>query len=159
MALFKTFIFTVLVPGTVTVLIPYWLLTSSRAAPLNPGVFRYFGILVMTVGVAIYLWCAWDFSLAGRGTPAPIDPPKDLVVRGLYRHVRNPMYVGILSILVGEAIFFASTPLFQYAAIAFTFFFLFVLVFEEPMLKHKFGQSYEEYRRKVPRWLPWKFRG
>ena len=159
MILLKTIIFTFIVPGTVTVLIPYWLL-SSRSAPPPPriGIFRYVGVLPILLGASIYLWCAWDFTFAGRGTPAPIDPPKELVARGLYRHVRNPMYVGVLSILFGEALFFESRTLFEYAAIAFIFFYLFVVLYEEPGLEQKFGESYQRYRQTVPRWLPWRIR-
>ena len=159
MILIKTVIFTFVVPGTVTILIPYWLL-SSRSAPMPPqiGIFRYFGVLPILLGVLIYLWCAWDFTFAGRGTPAPIDPPKELVVRGLYHYMRNPMYVGVLSILFGEALFFESGALFEYATITFIFFYLFVVLYEEPVLKQKFGESYHRYRQTVPRWLPWKIR-
>jgi protein-S-isoprenylcysteine O-methyltransferase Ste14 len=154
MVLIKTIIFTFLVPGTVTILVPYWLLSSSTAPPMQLGVFRHFGDLPAFVGAAIYFWCAWDFTFAGRGTPAPIDPPKELVVRGLYRYVRNPMYVGILSILIGEALLFASWRLFEYTAVVFIFFFLFVLLYEEPMLGRKFGESYRRYCKNVPRWIP-----
>jgi protein-S-isoprenylcysteine O-methyltransferase Ste14 len=110
------------------------------------------------IGTAIYFWCAWDFTFAGRGTPAPIDPPKELVVRGLYRYVRNPMYVGILSILLGEALLFASWRLFEYTAVVFIFFFLFVTLYEEPILRQKFGESYRRYCESVPRWIPWRMK-
>src|SRR5882672_5387272 len=105
MILIKTVIFTFVVPGTVTILIPFWLL-SQRPAPmrLQIGVFRYFGVVPILLGTSIYLWCAWDFTFAGRGTPAPIDPPKELVVRGLYKYVRNPMYLGVLSLVLGQAV-------------------------------------------------------
>ena len=153
MTLIKTIIFTFLVPGTVTILVPYWLLSSS-VPPMHLGLFRYFGVLPILIGAAIYFLCAWDFTFAGRGTPAPIDPPKELVVRGLYRYVRNPMYVGILSILLGEALFFASSRMFAYTAVVFTFFLFFVVLYEEPILRHKFGESYRQYCLDVPRWLP-----
>jgi protein-S-isoprenylcysteine O-methyltransferase Ste14 len=153
--LIKTIFFTLLVPGIVTVLVPYWLLSSRSAPPpMQLGVFRYFGWLPILTGAAIYLWCAWDFTYAGRGTPAPIDPPKELVARGLYRHVRNPMYIGILSILLGEALLFASRSLFEYTAVAFSFFFLLVILYEEPILRQKFGESYRQYCESVPRWVP-----
>ena len=159
MILIKTVIFTFVVPGTVTILIPFWLLSQRTAPmPLQIGVFRYLGVVPVLLGSSIYLWCAWDFTFAGRGTPAPIDPPKELVVRGLYRYVRNPMYVGVVSILFGEALFFDSVRLFEYAAIAFSFFYLFVILYEEPVLKQKFGESYERYLQTVPRWLPWRIR-
>ena len=104
MVLLKTIIFTFIVPGSVTILVPYWLLSSRPVPPLELGFFRYFGALPIAIGAAIYCWCAWDFTFAGRGTPAPIDPPKELVLRGLYRYVRNPMYTGILLILPGRGV-------------------------------------------------------
>ena len=158
--LLKTLIFTFLVPGTVTILVPYWLLSSrSPAAPaIQLGIFRYFGLLPILTGATIYVWCAWDFTFAGRGTPAPIDPPKKLVLRGLYHYVRNPMYVGILSILLGEALLFGSARLFEYTAVAFILFFLIIVLYEEPMLRQKFGESYREYCKDVPRWIPWKIK-
>ncbi len=155
MVLIKTIIFTFLLPGTVTVFVPYWLLTSPSAPPpMQLGVFRYGGIVLILIGIAIYSWCAWDFTFTGRGTPAPIDPPKELVVRGLYRYVRNPMYVGILSVLLGEALLFAAWRLFGYAALVFLTFFLVVVLYEEPVLREKFGESYRRYRQSVPRWIP-----
>jgi len=155
MVLLKTVIFTLVVPGTVTVLVPRWLL-SARPAPLpiDLGALRYLGLLPILLGAAIYLWCAWDFTFAGRGTPAPIDPPKELVVRGLYRYVRNPMYLGVISLLFGEAWLFASLSLFQYVAVAFCFFYLFVVLYEEPALRRKFGEAYQKYCEAVPRWFP-----
>ena len=159
MVLIKTIIFSFLVPGTVTVLVPYWLLSSPSAQPpMQLGIFRYFGALPVLIGIAIYSWCAWDFTFAGRGTPAPIDPPKELVVRGLYRYIRNPMYVGILSILLGEALLFASQRLVVYTAVAFIFYFLIVVFYEEPTLRHKFGESYHRYCKSVPRWIPWRIK-
>jgi len=149
----KTLIFTVVVPGTVTVLAPRWLLSSARPVDLPPAL-RFVGWPVLCLGVSVYLWCAWDFAVAGRGTPAPIDPPKTLVARGLYRHVRNPMYLGILSILVAEAFLFRSRALLAYAATVFGFFFMFVVFYEEPALQRQFGGAYERYRRQVPRWIP-----
>ncbi|HEY8185049.1 MAG TPA: isoprenylcysteine carboxylmethyltransferase family protein [Pyrinomonadaceae bacterium] len=155
MVILKTIIFTFLVPGSVTVLIPYWLLSSPSAPPpMQLGVFRYLGVLPILIGAAFYFWCAWDFTFTGRGTPAPIDPPKELVARGLYRYVRNPMYVGVLSILFGEALLFASQRLFVYAGIVFVCFFLFVVLYEEPTLRQRFGESYRQYCRNVPRWIP-----
>lgn len=154
MPLIKTFIFTILVPGTVTVYVPYILLQSSRAGISQIGFLQYFGIVPIAIGVASYLWCAWDFSMRGKGTPAPMDPPKELVAHGLYRYVRNPMYVGVVSIILGEALWFASSRLLAYAAIVFSFFFVFVLIYEEPTLRAKFGESYRRYCRMVPRWIP-----
>jgi protein-S-isoprenylcysteine O-methyltransferase Ste14 len=152
-ALVKTLIFTIVVPGTVTLVVPRWIVASRREADLPPAA-RFVGMPVLALGAAIYLWCAWDFATAGRGTPAPIDPPKELVVRGLYRYVRNPMYLGITSILLGEALFLRARVLLEYAAVVVGLFFLFVLFYEEPALREKFGESYEQYSREVPRWMP-----
>jgi len=152
MALLKTLIFTILVPGTVTILIPRWLLSAEAARPINA--LRFIGVIPIAIGAAIYFWCAWDFATKGQGTPAPIDPPKELVVRGLYRFVRNPMYVGVLSILIGEAALFASSALFGYAAVVFLLFYLFVVLYEEPVLGKQFGDAYRNYCAAVPRWIP-----
>jgi protein-S-isoprenylcysteine O-methyltransferase Ste14 len=108
----------------------------------------------MAIGVAVYFKCAWDFASTGKGTPAPIDPPKRLVARGLYRLVRNPMYVGVLITLVGEAWLFSSWALLAYAAIVITWQHLFVVFYEEPALKRKFGESYSDYLARTPRWIP-----
>jgi protein-S-isoprenylcysteine O-methyltransferase Ste14 len=153
--LVKTLVFTVIVPGTVTVLIPRWLLAAGpeghRAAL---GALHYLGLLPILLGAAGYLRCAWDFATAGRGTPAPLDPPKALVVRGLYRVVRNPMYVAVLLVLFGEALLFGSPRLLGYAVVVLVLFHLFVVAYEEPTLRRAFGPSYDEYRAAVPRWLP-----
>jgi len=155
MTILKTLIFTIIAPGTVAVYLPYWLLSSPSApAPMPIGEFRYLGVPFALLGAAIYFWCAWDFAFTGRGTPAPIDPPRELVARGLYRYVRNPMYVGILTLLLGEAIYFASRPLFIYAAVIFMLFNLFVILYEEPTLRKQFGASYKNYCAIVPRWIP-----
>ncbi len=152
MLLAKVVIFTVLVPGTIAVAIPYSLLTEEPMPHTGP--LGLLGLLPLTLGVAFYLWCAWDFASAGRGTPAPIDPPRMLVARGLYRVVRNPMYVGVLLILIGESIIFSSLAILQYALFVWLMFHLFVVFYEEPTLRKKFGATYDEYRKSVSRWVP-----
>lgn len=152
----KTLIFTILVPGTLAVFIPYRFASApDGSGTLLLGGFRYFGLVLVTAGTLIYLWCAWDFAFAGKGTPAPIDPPKELVVRGLYKHVRNPMYVGVLSLVLGQAFWFESRALFIYAGIGFLMFNAFVFLYEEPSLTRKFGDAYRRYCEAVPRWIPW----
>jgi protein-S-isoprenylcysteine O-methyltransferase Ste14 len=146
----KTVIFTILVPGTVSVILPRAIGTDVSA----PTLYSSIGFLPMLLGTAMYLWCAWDFATAGQGTPAPIDAPKRLVVHGLYRFVRNPMYVGVLTVLFSESIVFRSRRILTYAIVVFVFFYLFVMLYEEPALKRKFGTSYEEYLTSVPRWIP-----
>ena len=152
---FKTLIFTVLVPGTAAVWIPYRLVSSPGSRGSMPlGSFRYAGLAAMLVGVLIYLWCAWDFVFAGKGTPAPIDPPKELVVRGLYKYVRNPMYIGVLSLVLGQSLWFEAIGLLAYGGLVFLLFSAFVFFYEEPALRRKFGASYKRYCEMVPRWLP-----
>lgn len=155
MTALKTFIFTLLIPGTVAVLGPYLLLTSSSAAfPPAAGSMRWLGVVPLLLGSMIYLWCAADFVLAGRGTPAPINPPKELVVRGLYQHVRNPMYVGVILWLIGVTLIFAALPLLVYTLFVWVGFHLFVQQYEEPSLRRRFGATYERYCQVVPRWVP-----
>ncbi len=155
MILFKTLIFTLFVPGVFLVLVPYLLLSSfgDRFA-LDVGVIRYIGLIPMLCGILVYIRCVWSFVSVGKGTPIPSDPPKTLVVQGLYRYMRNPMYVGVLFLLIGEAIFFASLVLTFYAVIVFVWFHVFVVFYEEPTLRKKFGDSYRKYCESVPRWIP-----
>jgi protein-S-isoprenylcysteine O-methyltransferase Ste14 len=112
------------------------------------------GILPILLGVGLYLWCAGAFTFLFQGTPAPIDAPKVLVVQGFYRWVRNPIYVIILSVVIGEAILFRSFLLAGYALVLWGTFHAFVVFVEEPSLRRQFGGSYETYLRTVPRWIP-----
>jgi protein-S-isoprenylcysteine O-methyltransferase Ste14 len=155
--LLKSIFFTVLFPGTVTAVVPYLILSGRLAgASGRAGVWHWLGLAPIAIGAGILLRCVWDFAARGRGTLAPVDPPKELVVSGLYRYVRNPMYVGVLSVLLGEALFFRSNALLVYAAGFWTTTHLFVLLYEEPVLRRKFGESYQRYCRTVNRRLPWK---
>jgi len=149
----KNLVFTVLVPGTVAGFVPYRLVSRSGAARLDAPHLLVAAPLAL-VGLAIYFWCLWDFAVAGRGTPAPIDPPKHLVVRGLYRYVRNPIYVGVLLVVAGWAVAFRSSAVLEYGVAVALAFHLFVMLVEEPLLRRRFGATYEAYRRAVPRWLP-----
>ncbi|MBI5963265.1 MAG: isoprenylcysteine carboxylmethyltransferase family protein [Chloroflexi bacterium] len=132
--------------------IPLALLRSG--IEVDFGVFSYLAFPFWIFGSIAILWCFWDFVQKGKGTPAPIDPPKELVASGLYRYVRNPMYVGVLSVIFGHILWFGHWSLLIYAFVIFTAFHLFVTLYEEPNLKRRFGASYEEYLRKVPRWIP-----
>ena len=155
MVALKTLLFTILVPGTVTVLVPYLLLSwGVQIFSFEVGPIRFLGLLPILMGAVTYLWCAWDFTFTGRGTPAPIDPPKELVVKGLYRYVRNPMYVGITLILLGEALLFEAAVLFLYAGLLLVCAHLFIVYYEEPTLRRLFGASYESYCKSVSRWIP-----
>ncbi len=147
----KNLLFTVIVPGTVAVYVP-WLI--ARDQPLASATWLAVSSALLVAGGAIYLWCVWDFATFGRGTPAPIDAPKELVVRGLYRHTRNPMYVGVLTVILGWAALFQALSLLIYALCVGVCFHLFVVLYEEPHLQKTFGRSYDQYRSQVGRWLP-----
>ena len=108
---------------------------------------------LLVCGAAIYFWCAWDFVAKGLGTPAPIDAPRVLVVNGLYRFTRNPMYVGVFSAIQGQAIYYGSGHVAIYGVAMLTMAYLFVVFYEEPTLRRLFGGQYEEYCRRVPRWI------
>src|SRR5262245_29220104 len=111
MLVLKNLLFTLVIPGTFGVYLPLWL----AQAPLRiRGATGAIGLLLLALGAAIYLWCLWDFATFGRGTPAPIDAPKKLVVRGLYRWTRNPMYVGVLIIIAGWSTLFRNSTLVLY---------------------------------------------
>jgi protein-S-isoprenylcysteine O-methyltransferase Ste14 len=148
--LVKNLIFTGLVPGTVAGILP-WLLVGQREA--MTGGPRVLAILLFGLGFAIYSWCVWDFASFGRGTPAPIDAPRHLVVRGLYRWSRNPMYVGVLSVILSWAALYAHASVVVYAVFVFTAFNGFVVFYEEPHLAETFGDEYATYRERVGRWI------
>jgi protein-S-isoprenylcysteine O-methyltransferase Ste14 len=150
----KNLVFTVFVPGTVAGFVPF------RIVSRDPGLLAWsttrvvIATPVAVLGLSIYFWCLWDFAVTGRGTPAPIDPPKHLVVRGLYRYLRNPMYVGVLLVVAAWALLFGSTAVAWYGVAVALLFHLFVVLVEEPLLRRRFGAAYESYRRAVPRWVP-----
>jgi protein-S-isoprenylcysteine O-methyltransferase Ste14 len=154
-SLLKTAVFFVLVPGTVAGYVPYRMLARRGLWEMpSPGGRPAAGALLIALGVAGLLWCGWHFAVSGRGTPAPFDPPRRLVVQGLYRFVRNPMYVSVAAILLGESLFFSSRALLGYLVACWLFIHLFVVLYEEPTLREKFGGDYEEYCKRVRRWIP-----
>ncbi|UCH21790.1 MAG: isoprenylcysteine carboxylmethyltransferase family protein [Deltaproteobacteria bacterium] len=135
--------------------IPQKILSSSSSLYLfDIGVFRFLGWVPIVLGVVIYFWCSHSFVFFGKGTPIPFTPTKKLVVKGLYGFVRNPMYIGGLFVLLGEALLFESKALFIYAGVIFGAFNFFILFFEEPYLGDRFGESYERYCKSVGRWIP-----
>jgi protein-S-isoprenylcysteine O-methyltransferase Ste14 len=154
MVALKTLIFTILVPGTVAGVVPWLLLGWSNEAVMPAPSFWLIGLIPLLLGVSLYLWCAGAFSFIGKGTPAPIDAPIFLVKAGPYQWMRNPMYVGVLTTIIGEAILFHSLSLAFYALLFWTTTHMFVTLVEEPGLLQQFGESYETYLRTVPRWLP-----
>ncbi|MFN8571600.1 MAG: isoprenylcysteine carboxylmethyltransferase family protein [Gemmatimonadaceae bacterium] len=149
----KTLAFTIVAPATIGTFLPRYLAARSAAAP-GDAAWHFLAGLPLLVGAATYLWCAWDFMTFGKGTPAPIDAPVRLVVHGLYRAVRNPMYVGVLLMVLGWAIYYRSTDLLVYAVGLAAVFHTFVLLYEEPALTRRFGASYALYCRQVHRWIP-----
>ena len=149
--LLKNLLFTVVMPGTVGVYLPLWI---ARDRPVASGPALVAGSVLLLLGASIYAWCVWDFATFGRGTPAPIDAPKKLVVRGLYRYSRNPMYVGVLTVILAWAMLYQTASLALYALVVGTFFQTFVMLYEEPHLRAAFGSEYDAYRARVGRWLP-----
>ncbi len=144
---------TLLVPGTVVGLVPCLIVRPALIPSSSDlSIVSVLAILTGAVGLAFLLACIWGFALHGKGTLAPVDPPRTLVVRGLYRYTRNPMYVAVMIVLLSEAVLFRSVPVLVYAVIAMACFQLFVILYEEPKLKARFGASYDEYRKAVPRW-------
>lgn len=148
----KSLLFLIVVPGMVAGYVPLALL--RKGPQFETGILAYLAIPLWLVGGVILLWSFWNFLHEGRGTPAPVDPPKELVAVGFYRYVRNPMYVGIFLILLGHFLWFKFASLIIYLVIAFVIVHLFVTLYEEPTLKRKFGAAYENYLRRVPRWIP-----
>lgn len=152
MTTLKVLLFLILAPGVVAGYIPLFLLLSGPQ--INTGIFSYLAWLLSPPGIWIVIWCFIDFVFKGKGTPAPIDPPRELVVSGFYNYVRNPMYAGILLILAGHFLWFGYWSLLIYLVIVFAAFHAFVTLYEEPHLRRRFGAAYEEYLKRVPRWLP-----
>jgi len=127
---------------------------SGIVRPASVGFVGLSGIVLGIAGGAVALWCILTFAVIGKGTPAPFDPPRRLVVRGPYRYVRNPMYLGAALALAGAALFYRSLPLLGYVAGFLLITHLFVIAYEEPTLQRLFGADYRAYRDRVRRWLP-----
>jgi protein-S-isoprenylcysteine O-methyltransferase Ste14 len=152
MTVYKSLLYLILEAGVFALYIPLALL---RTGPyIETGVLSFLAIPFWLIGSLVVLWCFWDFTFKGRGTPVPMDPPKELVIAGLYRYVRNPIYMGVLLIFLGHFLWFGYWALLVYALVAFSGVHLFVVGYEEPTLKKKFGQPYERYMQNVPRWIP-----
>ena len=141
--------------GLVLIYLPARLLSwSGIVRPAAIEVPQVAGMVIGAAGAAVALWCVFTFAFIGRGTPAPFDPPRRLVIQGPYRFVRNPMYIGAGLALAGAALFYQSWPLLGYAGLFLLATHLFVLGYEEPTLRRTFGQEYEAYCRQVRRWWP-----
>jgi protein-S-isoprenylcysteine O-methyltransferase Ste14 len=151
-ALFFSALFLVVAPGTLAGLVP-WSLTGWPA-PSGPAWLQVSGGLAILAGLALLLECFGRFALLGRGTPAPIAPPDRLIVTGAYRRVRNPMYVAVVTMVLGQAALFSDWRLLAYAIVLWLGFHVFVLAYEEPTLRRSFPQDYEAFFAAVPRWRP-----
>jgi protein-S-isoprenylcysteine O-methyltransferase Ste14 len=142
----------VLLPGTVAVLLPALILASGDGFELGWG--AVIGVPLIVLGLALWLWTVRLLARIGRGTLAPWDPTRRLVVEGPYSRVRNPMITAVLAVLAGEAAVFGSIGLLALAAAFFVVNWLYFALVEEPGLEERFGDEYREYRRRVPRWIP-----
>ncbi len=147
--------YAVLFVGLVLVYVPARLLTwSGIVRPTAFGLPQIAGVVIGSAGAAVAAWCVYTFAVVGRGTPAPFDPPRKLVMRGPYRFVRNPMYFGAGLALLGGALVYESVQLLVYTLLFMLITHLFVLGYEEPALRRTFGDAYETYCRQTGRWWP-----
>lgn len=154
-AITGTFVFFWVAPATVAGWVPWLMMRWQQGPPLfGVEASRWFGVALVVAGVAIVVESFARFALKGIGTPAPVAPTRHLVISGFYRHVRNPIYVGVVSAIVGQGLLFGSLALLEYGAALWAGFFIFVVFYEEPALRRQFGAEYEAYCRAVPRWLP-----
>jgi protein-S-isoprenylcysteine O-methyltransferase Ste14 len=152
--LVRNLFWTLAFPGVFAGYVP-WRFFGLRDAILDrPGAMQLAGLTCVAAGATLLAACIVEFARTGRGTLSPVDPPRELVVRGLYRYVRNPMYLSVATIVSGEALLARSAALAAYGAIWFLCVNLFVIGYEEPTLRQRFGATYAEYRRRVGRWIP-----
>ncbi len=155
MTVLTSILYLIVEAGLFALYVPLALLRSGPR--IETGIFSFLAILFWLMGGIIILRCFWDFTFHGRGTPLPTDPPKELVVTGFYRYVRNPIYAGTLLIFLAHFLWFGYWSLLLYTVLSFIGVHLFIIAYEEPNLKRKFGAAYKEYLKQVPRWIPrWK---
>ncbi|HKD47889.1 MAG TPA: isoprenylcysteine carboxylmethyltransferase family protein [Rhizomicrobium sp.] len=148
-------LFFFIAPGTVAGLMPWWIARGHMNLPfLGQTPIRIIGGLLIIAGLVPLVESFGRFALKGLGTPAPIFPTCHLVVSGFYRYVRNPMYVGVFAIILGDGLILGSLTVLAYALLVWLGFYLFVMLYEEPTLRRSFGPSYEDFCRHVPRWIP-----
>jgi protein-S-isoprenylcysteine O-methyltransferase Ste14 len=147
--------FLFLAPGMVAGGVPWWISRWRLQSPLlGFAAFRVAGALLIVAGIPVLLGSFARFALQGLGTPAPAFPTRCLVVTGLYRYVRNPMYVGVLSVIFGQGLLLGSVRVLEYGILIWVAFYLFVLGYEEPTLRRTYGAEYETFCRNVSRWIP-----
>jgi len=155
LAIFGSAIFLVIAPGIVAGYVPWRICRWRVGVPfLGVSWFRLVGVLLIAAGLPVLLDSFTRFALQGLGTPAPIFPTRHLVVTGLYQFVRNPMYVAVVSLILGQGLFFGSVRVVEYGTVVWVAFHLFVLIYEEPVLRVTYGTEYEEFCANIPRWIP-----
>jgi len=140
--------------GLFLVFMPARILSWAGVTAPDLGLAQVAGLVISAVGGVLTVWCVLTFAFVGRGTPAPFDPPRRLVVRGPYRFVRNPMYLGAALVLLGATLYFVSLALLGFTALFVLATHLFAVAYEEPTLRRMFGDEYESYCRRVNRWRP-----
>jgi protein-S-isoprenylcysteine O-methyltransferase Ste14 len=146
-------LFLVVAPGVTAGLMPFWLTDGWESS--DPALaWKLLGALLIAAGTAVVLHAFARFVIEGVGTPAPVAPPQRLVVGGLYRHVRNPMYVAVATTIIGQAALLGRPALLLYALLFMAAVAAFVYGYEQPVLTERFGAEYERYRRNVPAWWP-----
>lgn len=154
-AIIGSAIFLVIAPGTVAGYVPWRLSHWQISTPLlGFALFRVIGVLFIVGGLPVLLDSFARFAIQGLGTPAPVAPPQHLVVSGLFRYVRNPMYVAVLLLIFGQGLLFGSTAVLEYGLAVWVGFFALVVLYEEPTLRRSFGDEYAEYCTNVRRWIP-----
>lgn len=153
--LLRNLFFTIVQPGVIAGLVPYLLLRyfGYEIVPAALSTRHYVGMTVFFVGFAIMTACILRFATEGKGTLSPLDPTKRLVINGLYRYTRNPMYVGVMTMLVSEALYWWSVELAIYAIVIFGVFNAFIMLHEEPRLRREFGPEFQDYTSRVRRWV------
>jgi protein-S-isoprenylcysteine O-methyltransferase Ste14 len=150
----RSLLWAALLPGVVAGYVPWRFFGLGAVRPEPRSAVDLLAIVCIAAGATLLGACVWEFARSGRGTLSPADPPRALVVRGLYRYVRNPMYLSVTTIVLGEALLARSGPLLVYWAAWFLMVNVFVIAYEEPALRRSFGAQYDEYARRVDRWLP-----
>ena len=155
LAVLGSALFLIFAPGLVAGLVPWWISEWNVQAPFfGFAPVRAIGALLVVVSVVALLESFGRFALQGVGTPAPVFPTRHLVVKGLYRYVRNPMYLAVVSVILGQAMILGNVSLLVYCALIWLTFHVFVLAYEEPTLRRTFGAEYEAFCANVPRWVP-----
>jgi protein-S-isoprenylcysteine O-methyltransferase Ste14 len=154
-AVLGSVLFFLIAPALVAGLVPWWMSRwQMKPAFLGLAVFQLIGVVLIVLGTLALLDSFARFALQGQGTPAPILPTRHLVVTGLYRYVRNPMYVGVVAVIAGQGLLLGNIRLLTYGTLVWVAFYLFVVGYEEPTLHRTFGAEYEGFCANVPRWVP-----